>query len=238
MRGERWWLVGASEGLGRELARAMAAEGASLVLSARSVERIEALAGELGAQAVPVDVSDTPSVAAAAAQIGEVDGVVFLAGAYWPMKAQDWDSDKAAAMIDVNLTGAVRVVGAVLPAMIARNRGRIVLTGSLAGYRGLPGSIGYGASKAGLMNLAQSLQVDLMKTQLRVQLVNPGFIRTRLTAKNDFNMPFLMEADAAAAAMLRAMQGRRPVTAFPAVFSWLFRGGRFLPTALWHRIFG
>ena len=237
MRGETWWLIGASEGLGRAVAEAMAAEGASLILSARSEDRLQALAEDLGARALVMDVSDPASVARAAAQVGQPDGILYLAGTYWPLKAQDWDSVKIETMVDVNLLGAVRVLGQVLPGMIARDRGRVVLTGSLAGFRGLPGSLGYGQSKAGLMNLAQSLQADLAGTGVAVQLVNPGFIRTRLTAKNDFNMPFLMDPEDAAAHVLRAIRKRRAATSFPAVFSWLFRAGRILPTGTWNRIF-
>ncbi|MCW1931347.1 SDR family NAD(P)-dependent oxidoreductase [Pararhodobacter zhoushanensis] len=238
LQGQTWWLVGASEGLGRALAEAMSIEGATLILSARNSARLVDLAETLpDARALAVDVTDDASVTGAAAEVGTVDGVIFLAGTYWPMRAQEWDTGKALAMIDVNLLGAMRVVGAVLPGMLARNSGRLVLTGSLAGFRGLPGSIGYGASKAGLMNLAQSLQVDLQATGVRVQLINPGFIRTRLTAKNSFAMPFIQDPEQAAAEMMRALNSGRPMTSFPRVFSWLFRAGRLFPTALWNRIF-
>lgn len=238
MRGQRWWLIGASEGLGRALAHAMADQGVQLILSGRDAARLQDLASTLpGAESLVMDVTDDASVHAAAEVAGAVDGVIYLAGAYWPMRAQDWDTARALAMIDVNLAGAVRVTGAVLPAMLARGRGHLVLTGSLAAYRGLPGAIGYGASKAGLMNLAQSLQADLHATGVTVQLVNPGFIRTRLTDLNDFSMPFLMEPDQAARHMLRAIGTRRGTTAFPTLFSWLFRAGRLLPDTLWHRLF-
>ncbi len=238
MRGQRWWLIGASEGLGRALAHAMADQGVQLILSGRDAARLQDLASTLpGAESLVMDVTDDASVHAAAEVAGAVDGVIYLAGAYWPMRAQDWDTARALAMIDVNLAGAVRVTGAILPAMLARGRGHLVLTGSLAAYRGLPGAIGYGASKAGLMNLAQSLQADLHATGVTVQLVNPGFIRTRLTDLNDFSMPFLMEPDQAARHMLRAIRTRRGTTAFPTLFSWLFRAGRLLPDTLWHRLF-
>lgn len=238
MKGQTWWLIGASEGLGRALAKAMAERGAALILSARQADKLADLAATLpGARALPMDVTDAASVGAAATQAGDVDGVIYLSGAYWPMRAQDWDTERVLAMLDVNLNGAVRVLGAVLPGMVARGQGRVLLTGSLSAYRGLPGAIGYGASKAGLMNLAQSLQCDLRGTGVRVQLANPGFIKTRLTDLNRFDMPFLMEPDAAAGHMLRILDGRRGTNAFPKLFSWLFRAGRLLPDALWHRIF-
>ena len=238
MKDQTWWLIGASEGLGRALAQAMAARGARLILSARQADKLADLAATLpGARALAMDVTDESSVQQAAAEAGAVDGVIYLSGAYWPMRAQDWDTGRVLAMIDVNLNGAVRVMGAVLPGMVARGKGRVLLTGSLSAYRGLPGAIGYGASKAGLMNLAESMQCDLQGTGVQVQLANPGFIRTRLTDLNTFDMPFLMEPEAAAAHMLRILDGRRGTTAFPMLFSWLFRAGRFLPDALWNRIF-
>jgi short-subunit dehydrogenase len=238
-RGKHYWLVGASEGLGLALAAKLAAAGARLTISARSAEGLARAAAALpaGVGTLPCDVGDRDSVTAAAAELGSVDGIVFLAGVYWPMRAEDWDSDKAEAMADVNFTGAVRAVGAVLPQMVARGTGHVVITGSLSGFRGLPGAIGYAASKAGTMVLAESLYADLRTSGIDVQLANPGFIRTRLTEKNDFSMPFLMTADEAAGYMFRHMQTRRFKVSFPTVFSWLFRGGQFLPDALWYRMF-
>ena len=236
--GKRYWLVGASEGLGLALAQQLAVAGAEVILSARSAEGLtRACDGIKGATAVVMDVADAASVAQAAAQVGAVDGMVFLAGVYWPMTAQAVDADKLAAMCEVNFTGCARVVAAVLPAMVARGAGHIVITGSLSGFRGLPGALGYAASKAGVMALAESLYADLRGTGVRVQLANPGFIRTRLTEKNDFTMPFLMEPDEAAAHMLRLMHSNRFKSSFPAVFSWLFRGSQFLPDWAYYRMF-
>ncbi|MES2665438.1 MAG: SDR family NAD(P)-dependent oxidoreductase [Pseudomonadota bacterium] len=237
--GKRYWLVGASEGLGLALAQILNRAGAEVILSARSAEgldrALETLPGR--ANAMVVDVASSASVRAAAAAIGPVDGVVFLAGVYWPTSAQDWNPDQVEAMCDVNFTGCARVVGAVLPAMLARGHGHLVITGSLSGFRGLPGAIGYAASKAGVMVLAESLYADLRRTDIDVQLANPGFIRTRLTEKNDFAMPFLMEADEAARAMFEHMTTDRFKVSFPGVFSWLFRGGNFLPDWLYYRMF-
>jgi NADP-dependent 3-hydroxy acid dehydrogenase YdfG len=237
--GKRYWLVGASEGLGRALALRMAAAGVDLVLSARSRERLEALAAELPrkAQVVPVDVGDAASVKAAAAGIGPVDGVVYLAGLYWPMPARAWNAEQAEAMCDVNLTGCARVLGQVVPGMVARDAGHVVITGSLAGFRGLPGSVGYAASKAGCMMLAESLHADLRGTGVLVQQVNPGFIRTRLTAQNTFDMPFIMEADEAARRMFEHMGTDRFKVSFPTGFSLLFRFGQFLPDWAWYPLF-
>lgn len=237
--GKRYWLVGASEGLGLALAQKLSAAGAEVILSARTEDSLKAAAATLPGPAtiLPVDVGDSASVTAAAAQLPDLDGLVFLAGVYWPMRSQDWDAKAAEAMANVNFTGCIRAVGAALPGMVARNKGHIVITGSLSGFRGLPGAIGYAASKAGTMVLAESLYADLRKSGVTVQLANPGFIRTRLTAKNDFTMPFIMEPEAAAEIMFRHMQSGRFKISFPTVFSWLFRGGNFLPDALYYRMF-
>ena len=239
-QGKRYWLIGASEGLGREVALALSRAGAEVIVSARNIDRLDALVAALPGRgrALAVDVSDTPSVQAAAADIGPMDGMVYLAGVYWPMRAQDWDQTRAEQMLDINLTGALRAVGAVLPGMLAQGSGHIVLTGSLSAFRGLPGAIGYSASKAGLMSLAETLAVDLRHTGIAVQLVNPGFIRTRLTDKNDFDMPFIMEPEAAAREVFEHMNGEAFQKSFPFLFSLLFRLSRVMPDWLYFRLFG
>ncbi|HEY9021023.1 MAG: SDR family NAD(P)-dependent oxidoreductase [Paracoccaceae bacterium] len=239
-QGKRYWLIGASEGLGAALAHKLNAAGVEVVVSARSEDRLKALVAELPGKAsyVTVDVSDRSSVEAAAEQVGQIDGMIYLAGVYWPMKAQAWDAEQAEAMADINFTGAVRAVGAVIPQMVARDAGHIVITGSLSGFRGLPGAIGYAASKAGTMSLAESLYADLRKTGIRVQVANPGFIRTRLTDKNDFSMPFLMEPDQAAQEMFELMNDQGTFKrSFPRVFSWLFRLSQFMPDWMYYRLF-
>lgn len=239
-RGKRYWLIGASEGLGRALAMQMSRVGAEVIVTARNEDRLRALCADLPGTAryEVADVGDGESVRAAAERIGPVDGMVFLAGVYWPMRAQEWDAARAEQMADINFIGALRAVGAVLPGMIERGAGHVVLTGSLAGFRGLPGSIGYGASKAAVMHLAESLQADLRRSPIEVQLINPGFIRTRLTDKNDFNMPFIMEPDAAAREFFEAMNADAFKHSFPMLFSWVFRLGQFLPDWLYYRLFG
>ena len=228
--GKTYWLVGASEGLGRELAKKLNAKGARVILSARSRDRLDSLCAELtGARVLPMDVTDTAAVAEAAKAVGEIDGVIYNAGAYDPMRATEWDCDAALRMADVNFTGALRVLGAVVPEFVARGRGDITLVGSLAGYHGLPAAIGYGASKAALVSLAETMRFDLKGTGVLVRLVNPGFIKTRLTEKNSFKMPMLMTPEDAADRVLRAMGKRRFRTDFPAPFSWAIRALAFLP---------
>jgi short-subunit dehydrogenase len=217
----------------------MSGAGAHVILSARNADKLaqvsEALPGP--SDVVPVDLGDLESITAAADQVGDIDGIVHLAGVYWPMPATEWNAEHGNLMADINFTGAMRLMGAVVPAMVARGTGHIVITGSLSGFRGLPGAIGYSASKAGVMALAESMYCDLRKSGIDVQLVNPGFIRTRLTDKNDFNMPFIMEPDDAADVMFAHMNTNRFKRSFPTAFSWVFRGSQFLPDWLYYRLF-
>ncbi|MEP1613147.1 MAG: SDR family NAD(P)-dependent oxidoreductase [Roseobacter sp.] len=237
--GKRYWLVGASDGLGAALARRLSHAGAHVIVSARSAEKlqavVESLPGEGSFQVV--DVSQDASIRAAVEAIGPIDGVVYLAGVYWPFGAQAWDAKQATAMADINFTGLVRVMGQVVPQFVARNAGHIVVTGSLSGFRGLPGSIGYTASKAGTMSLAECMYADLRRTDVEVQVSNPGFIKTQLTDKNTFNMPFIMPPQEAAEHMFRHMNTTRFKQSFPTLFSWVFRGSQFLPDWLYFRLF-
>jgi NADP-dependent 3-hydroxy acid dehydrogenase YdfG len=238
LSGQTWWLVGASEGLGRALAAQMTTAGAHVIATGRDQTRLnEMVADGHAAEALVADATDEISLGQAAAKLPELDGMIWLAGTYWPMTAQEYDSAKVLTMFDVNTSGLVRVLGAVLPGMLARDKGRIVITGSLSGYRGLPGSVGYSASKAAVMHLAEDLHADLRGTGVRVQLAVPGFIKTRLTAKNDFKMPQIMEPEAAAAEMMTLIDSRAFSRAFPRPFAWVFRLGNFLPDRLYYRIF-
>jgi len=236
---KRYWLVGASDGLGAALAHKLNRAGAEVIVSARSEDKLKALVDELPGKASyqTIDVSDNDSVIEAAKAVGDVDGVVFLAGVYWPFGAKEWDADQANAMADINFTGVMRVMGQVVPMMVARDKGHIVITSSLTGFRGLPGSIGYTASKAGTMSLAECMYADLRKTGVQVQVINPGFIKTQLTDKNDFKMPFLMEPDDAAQAVFEHMSTDKFKKSFPWAFSLVFRLSQFLPDSLYYRIF-
>lgn len=238
--GKRYWLVGASEGLGRALAHKMSAAGAELVISARSESRLKELADELSnkVQVMPLDLADGASVARVGADLGRVDGIVFLASVYWPMHASQWNGANAIAMAEINFTGLFRVLDQVMGQFVERDAGHIVITGSLSGVRGFPGAIGYVASKAGIMSLAESLYADLRTSGIRVQLSSPGFIETRQTDKNKFRMPFIMSPDEAAEHMMRHMASNRFKSSFPRPYSWFVSSSQFWPHWLFSRIFG
>ncbi|MEP4195479.1 MAG: SDR family NAD(P)-dependent oxidoreductase [Aliishimia sp.] len=237
--GKKYWLVGASDGLGEALARKLSQAGAEVVLSARNADKLAEIAATLPAPASahPMDVTDDESVRATAEAIGPVDGVVLLAGAYWPFSARNWDAAQAVEMADVNFTGYIRVLGQVVPDMVSRDAGHIVITSSLAAYRGLPGSIGYTASKAGNLSLAECMYADLKDTGLDVQVALPGFIKTRMTDKNTFKMPMIMEPEEAAQEVFELMNSDAFKKSFPGLLGAIFRAAQFLPNWLYYRIF-
>ena len=239
LTGKRYWLVGAGDGLGRALAHHMSRAGIELIVSSRGADKLASLVDELPGKATAqtVDISDDASVAAAAAAIGDIDGLVLLAGVYWPFSAREWNAEEGVAMADVNFAGFMRVLGQVMPQFVAKDACHVVITSSLSGFRGLPGSIGYTASKAATMSLAECMYADLRQTGVRVQVANPGFIKTQLTDKNQFEMPFLMEPDVAAREMFELMLTDSFKKSFPTVFSLFFRVGQFLPDWLYYRIF-
>lgn len=203
--GKKIWLVGASEGIGEALARTLAQQGAQLALSARSEDKLRTLAGELsgsGHIALPLDATKPDTMEAAwqslTAQWQKPDMVIYNAGAYDPMGAAEFDLARTQRMMSVNFDGALHMLSHVLPAFVQAGSGHIVLVGSVAGYTGLPKAIGYGASKAALIHLAENMRVDLADKGIKVQVVNPGFVKTRLTDKNEFPMPFIIDAESAA----------------------------------------
>jgi short-subunit dehydrogenase len=234
--GKTIWLIGASEGLGRALAKRLDQEGARLILSARNTGRLDDLHRMLrNSKVVPLDVTKIEAVKWAAKIAGPVDAVIYNAGAYEPMLTTEWDSDAVLRMADVNFLGALRVLGEVVPDFVNMGHGDITLIGSLSGYRGLPAAVGYGAAKAGLISLAETMRFDLRDTGVTVKVVNPGFIRTRLTEKNGFYMPMLMTPEQAAERVVAAMGKNRFRTDFPAPFSWVIRALDYLPDWLVYR---
>ncbi len=234
--GKKIWLVGASEGIGAAVALLLAKEGAMLALSARNEAKLAEVAKGLpgaGHITQAVDVTDEASVRAAWAAIevqwGGVDVVMYNAGTYTPLSAKAFDLKKTEAMVDVNFLGALRVLDCILPGFVARKSGQVVLVASVAAYRGLPKAIGYGASKAALFHLAENMAIDLSDTGIKVQVVCPGFVKTRLTDINEFPMPFIITADVAAERIVAGMHSSRFEIHFPKRFSLILKTLRLLP---------
>jgi NAD(P)-dependent dehydrogenase (short-subunit alcohol dehydrogenase family) len=236
------WVVGGSAGIGAAVARELERRGATVAISARRQEQLQAVA-EGNMLVVPADVTDAAAMAAAAERIrqdlGPIDLAVLSAGYWKQMSPGDWDTGVFDQHLRVNLTGMSNSIAAVLPDMLRRHHGLIAGIASVAGYRGLAGAEAYGATKAGQINLLESLRVHTARTGVRVTTICPGFVRTDLTADNPFAMPFMIEADQAARAICDGLERDRTEIVFPAPMALLMKTARFVParawTALWAR---
>lgn len=234
------WVVGASTGIGRATAARLHALGARVFVSARSESALRAF--ELqhpGSLALAVDVADACAVQAVHDRVlglcapRGLDMVVYCAGYYRPMRAQDFDLAEALAHQRVNYEGALHVLAAVLPTLRAQQAGHISLVASVAGFRGLPKALAYGPTKAALNNLAETLYLDLHTEGIGVSVVNPGFVRTPMTAHNDFAMPALLSPQQAAREMVQGWQDGRFEIHFPKRFTLWLKLLRHLPHALY-----
>ena len=228
--GRRVWLVGASTGIGAALAQALAGHGARLALSARSAEKLEALACP-GALRLPCDATDAASLAQARQSLlaawGGIDLVIYLAGDYTPMRADEFDLARAEQVVAVNFNGAMRLTATVLPDLQAG--GGIAFVASVAGYRGLPKALCYGPGKAALIHFAECLYLDLAVRHIGVWLINPGFVQTRLTAQNDYAMPALLSPEQAAEAMIKGFAAGAFEIHFPKRFTGVLKFLSLLP---------
>ena len=235
--GKSVWLVGASSGIGRATAHALHARGARVVVSARDQQALDAFAAEHpGALALALDAADAASVNTAAQQVfaaGPLDLVLYCAGYYKEMRATAFDLQVMLRHQQVNYVGALNVLDAVLPHFVARRAGHISLVSSVAGYRGLPQSLAYGPTKAALINLAETLYVDLKDSHVGVSLVCPGFVETPLTAPNKFTMPALITSEQAATEILKGWASGAFEIHFPKRFTRWMKALSLLPAALY-----
>ena len=237
-QGQRVWLVGASSGIGRATAAALHAQGAQVLVSARDAAALQSFVqAHPGSQAWPLDVTDVQAVRHVAEAIwaqGAVDRVVFCAAHYRASRAQGGDLDDWLRHNQVNYVGALHLLHAVLPHLLAQpmeRRGHISLMASVAGYRGLPNSLAYGPTKAALINLAEALYTELRPLGVGVSVVNPGFVQTPLTAQNRFAMPALISSEAAAQALLKGWARGAFEIHFPRRFTLGMKLLRWLPDA-------
>lgn len=234
-QGQRVWLIGASSGIGAALASVLLARGASVALSARSGEALKRLAedakgtGSASVEAIvlPFDATSAKQWAHAHAELTSVwsgiDMVVFCAGAYAPMRAWEIDAAHTSQIVDVNLRSVYHGLELIVPQLRKSRTGALVMVASVAGLVGLPNATVYGPTKAAMINLAELLHSDLRDDGIDVYLVNPGFVQTPLTAKNEFPMPAIQTPEQAAQAILRGLAAGRFSIHFPKRFTgWLY----------------
>lgn len=241
------WITGAGKGIGRSLALRLAADGWRVAVSARTEADLLSLAAEAerlhGAVAPhPLDVADEAAVARVLDAIedgsGPLDLVVLNAGTHIPVAAAQFSAKPFRKLMEVNFFGVVHGLAAVLPRMIERGHGRIAVVASVSGYRGLPTAAAYGATKAALINMCEALKPELDRSGVRLTLINPGFVETPLTDRNDFPMPFLISAEKAADRIVRGLERGAFEIAFPRRFTFLLKLARCLPYALYFRLTG
>ncbi len=236
LTGKVAWVVGGSSGIGAAVARELVCRGATVAVSARREDQLQAVAGG-DMLVLPADVTDAASVSAAAARVrqelGPIDLAVLSAGYWKQMDPSNWDTELFDKHMQVNLTGMSNALAAVLPGMLRRRSGTIAGIASIAGYRGLAGAEAYGATKAAQINLLESLRVHLARTGVHVTTVCPGFVRTDLTAGNPFPMPFIIEADQAARSICDGLERGRAEIVFPAPMALLAKATRIVPARAW-----
>jgi len=234
--GQTVWLIGASTGIGRATASRLHGLGAKVIVSARSEAGLQAFVRQHpGSHAVPVDVAHVDSVRLAHAHVmalarpGTLDMVVYCAGHYKPMRAQNFELAEALTHQRINYEGVLYLLDVLLPTLLAQGRGHLSLVASVAGFRGLPNSLAYGPTKAALNNLAETLYLDLNPAGIGVSVINPGFVRTPMTAHNEFPMPALLTPEQAAHEMVQGWQAGRFEIHFPRRFTLWLKLLRHLP---------
>ena len=241
------WITGASSGIGRALALLLARRGDRVAVSARNEDQLKSLVDELGDAAgeihvYPLDVTDADAssavVEAITADLGNIDLAVLNAGTHHPVEAKDFKATDLKALVDINLMGTAYCLEPLLQRMIPAKQGHISIVASVAGYRGLPTSAYYGATKAAQINMAEALKFDLDRHAVKLQLVDPGFVKTPLTDKNTFAMPFLIDAETAAARMAQGFEGSGFEITFPRRFTYFLKLMRLLPYRLYFPIVG
>lgn len=246
--GKTIFLTGASSGIGEALAVALAKKRTILGLVARREDMLNQLAAKCEsaggtARVFVCDVVDSPALHAAADkfrdEFGHIDIMIANAGIGGNDEAtRGYEPEAVKKIIDVNLLGAVNSIHAVVPHMLERGSGHIVGVSSLAGFRGLPKSAAYSASKAGMTAFFESVRLDVAQKGVDVTIIQPGFIRTPLTAARASKMPFLMELDDAIPHFIGAIEKKKKFAAFPWQLATIVRAGKFMPTWIYDRFAG
>ena len=239
-QGRTVWIVGASSGIGRATASALHRAGARLFVSARNEQALLEFARQHpGAIALAVDAADRTAIQDAARSIlavASLDMVLYCAGYYREQRAVEFDLDEMLRHQQVNYVGALHVLAAVLPHFTSRQSGHISLVSSVAGYRGLPKSLAYGPTKAALINLAETLSLDLQDQGIGVSLICPGFVATQLTAQNEFEMPALITPEQSAREILKGWAKGRFEVHFPRRFTLVMKLLQLLPFRLYRNV--
>ncbi|UCH76056.1 MAG: SDR family NAD(P)-dependent oxidoreductase [Rhodospirillales bacterium] len=237
------WITGAGKGIGRALARRLAHDGWNVAASARSEEDLGSLVEECPpgrVRSYPLDITDLAATETVLGRIeenmGRIDLAVLNAGTHTPVNAVGFSVETVRHLVETNLMGTATSLSCIMPKFLAHGEGHIAVVGSLAGYRGLPTAAAYGASKAGVINMCEALKPELELHGVRLTLINPGFVETPLTDKNDFPMPFLMPVEEAVEQIMRGLRRTAFEVTFPWRFAILMKLLRLLPDRLFFAV--
>jgi len=239
IRNKLIWVTGASSGIGRAVCLKLASKGADLVITARDQDRLAALKEELLPLGVsvllaPGDVCDLERMKSIANEHSAIDILIANAGDYVPSEIDCFNSGQYKSLMDVNYGGLLHCMEAVIPEMIKRGSGVICGVSSVVGYRGIPKAAAYGASKAAMSYFLESARFDLEPHGIKVTVISPGFVKTPLTDKNEFKMPFLVSPEFAANKIVTGIENERLEIHFPWQLSWICKFFRVLPYRLYH----
>ena len=237
------WITGASSGIGAALAQELAERGWTVAISARRQSELSTIAAaNERIHAYVCDVTDREAMRKTAADIEAAHGPIALAvlnaGIYLPTNLPEFDADLFDRSFEVNLGGVVNGLNALVPGMVQRGEGHISFVASVTGYGGLGTSAAYGATKAALLNMAESMAMDLRANGVHVSSIAPGFVRTPATNSNEFPMPFIIEAEAAAKRIADGLARNKTHIAFPKRFTFLLRLINLLPRSLYVKLVG
>ena len=222
-------VIGGSFGIGEELCKEFAKLKANLAIVARSKDKIAKLAKSLSGQhlAIPCDISKDSDLANLVTILfkewQKIDLVIFCVGVYQPMNIDNFDLKKAKEIIEINFNSFFNFIGSFLPYFKQQKIFHLAITSSVAGYFGTPNSLAYGASKAALSHLAESLFYELKRYNVKVQLINPGFVKTRLTDQNSFKMPGIISANIAAKIIINKLMKNNFEIKFPFLFAFTMK---------------
>ena len=241
------WIVGASSGIGFELAKKLCKNGYNVIASARSLENLNLLkiaieeekkslqnpqnCGEIFVE--NVDVEDYQSLKKTWHNIlitnHKIDLVIFASAIYEQMDLRDFDLELAKKIMHVNFDGFLNFLHLVVPHFMENKSGHIATIASVAGYSGLPKSLTYGASKSAMINLCEGIYPELKAHNISLSVINPGFVKTRLTAKNKFPMPFLISQEQASDYIYQGLMTKKFEIHFPKKFTFILKLLRIIP---------
>jgi short-subunit dehydrogenase len=247
------WIIGASCGIGLELAKKYYSQGWNVVISSRRIDVLKEIVKQVNEQNqsrynssqnifdyIVCDVAQTQSFAEATQQyftkFSKIDLVVFAPALYEQMTLKDFDCSLAKEIINVNLISIFDFFELVVKKMLDQKSGHIAVIASVAGYRGLPQSLAYGASKAGLINLCEGIYPELKAHNLNLSIINPGFVETRLTSKNKFAMPFIVSSQQASDYIYQGLESNKFEIHFPKKFTIIMKIIRILPYQIYLKI--